>query len=333
MKIGMSVGISAREPITHNTEVVQNAEALGFDTAYIADCQLSMKDPFTAMTLAALNTSTIQLGTGVTQPVTRHPTTLACQFTALNEISNGRAVIGMGCGWTAPYSVGLKPANIKFLEEAINNIHTLCEGGEVEGPDGEPYHMPIANGRIPIYIAANQPRILQMSGRVADGLILMGGANEDFIQWQMDHVRRGAEEVGRNFDDIHMELWTNIGISDDRTQARDDVSHWATSQAETFGKWKELPDFLQPFKEDFEKAVAAYDRHEHMSSHAKHKNVVSPEFIDFVALVGTAEESLERIQKLKKVGLHGITLAFRAGSGGRKGRMEEISEGIIKHLK
>ncbi len=333
MKIGMSLGISAREPISHNTEVIQNAETLGFDTAYVADCQLSMKDPFTAMTLAAINTSTIKLGTGVTQPVTRHPTTLACQFTALQEISQGRAIIGMGCGWTAPYSVGLKPAKIKYLEEAINNIHTLCEGGEVEGPDGEPYHMPIATGRIPIYIAANQPRILQMSGRVADGLILMGGANEDFIQWQIDHVRRGAEEAGRNFDEIHLELWANIGMSEDRAQARDDVSHWATSQAETFDKWKELPDFLLPFKQDFENAGKAYDRHEHMSSHAQHKTAISPEFIDFVALVGTVEECLERIQKLQKAGLHGITLAFRAGAGGRQARMEEISRGIIKYLK
>ena len=334
MKIGMSLGISPREPITHNTEVIQNAEALGFDAAYITDVQLSMKDPYTAMTLAALNTSKIHLGTGVTQAVTRHPSTIANQFTALNEISDGRGIIGMGAGWTAAFSVGLKPAKIKYLEEAINNIHTLCEGGEVEGPDGKPYHMPIASGRIPIYVAANQPRILQMSGRCADGLILMGGANEDFLKWQMDHVRTGAEEAGRNFDDIHMELWCNIGLSDDRAQARDDVSQWAASQAETFSKWKELPYFLKPFEEDFAKASAAYDRHEHLSSHAKHKGVISDEFIDFVALVGSADECLERIKSLKeKTGLDAVTLAFKAGAGGRKARMEEISEGIIKHLK
>ena len=70
-----------------------------------------------------------------------------------------------------------------------------------------------------------------------------------------------------------------------------------------------------------------------MSSHASHKSVISPEFIDFVALVGTADECLERIQKLEKLGLHGITLAFRAGAGGRKARMEELSREIIKHLK
>ena len=333
MKVGMSLGISPREPIAHTVEVVQNAERLGFDSAWIADVQLSMKDCYIALALCAANTSTIMLSTGVTNPVTRHPTTLANGFTALNEVSNGRAIIGLGTGWTGVYSIGLKPATIAFLEESINNINTLCDGGEVAGVDGKPYHLVTASGKIPIYVAANQPRILAMCGRVADGVILMGGANPEFTKWQMDHVRRGAEEVGRDFNEIKFDLWSTIGISDDREQAREDVSHWVASQAETFSKWKFLPDFLHPFKQDFQRASDAYNRLEHMSSHAGHKGTVSPEFTDYVAIVGTVDDCLEQIQALDDLGLDGITLAFRAGAGGRLARMEEISEGIIKHLK
>ncbi len=333
MKVGVSLGISPREPISHTAEVVKNAEALGFDSAWIADVQLSMKDCYTALPLCALSTSRIMLGTGVTNPITRHPTTIACSFTALQEVSEGRALIGLGTGWTAVYSVGLKPATIKFLEQSINDINTLCDGGEVTGADGKPYRLVTATGRIPIYVAANQPRILRMCGRVADGVIMMGGANEEFTQWQIDHVRRGAEEVGRDFGEIRLHLWANIAISEDRAQARDDVSHWVASQAETFSKWKELPEFLHPFKEDFTTASEAYDRHEHMSSHAAHKGAVSDAFTDFVAIVGPRDECLERIRKLEKLGLDGVTLAFRAGAGGRQARMEEISEGIIRHLK
>ncbi|MCB1676126.1 MAG: LLM class flavin-dependent oxidoreductase, partial [Halioglobus sp.] len=69
MKIGMSLGISPREPITHAVEVVKSAEDLGFDAAYITDVQLSMKDCFAALTLCAVNTSKIKLGTGVTNPI------------------------------------------------------------------------------------------------------------------------------------------------------------------------------------------------------------------------------------------------------------------------
>jgi 5,10-methylenetetrahydromethanopterin reductase len=333
MKVGMSLGISPREPISHTVQVVQDAERLGFYSVWIADVQMSMKDCYIALALCAVNTSTIILSTGVTNPVTRHPTTLANGFTALNEVSNGRAIIGLGTGWTGVYSIGLKPAKIAYLEESINNINTLCGGGEVAGVDGKPYRLVTATGRIPIYVAANQPRILAMCGRVADGVILMGGANVEFTRWQMDHVRRGAQEVGRDVSEIKFDLWTNIAISDDRDQARDDVSHWVASQAETFNKWKQLPEFLVPFKEDFQRAGESYNRLEHMSSHASHKQSVSPEFTDYVALVGSAGECLERIHELEALGLNGVTLAFRAGAGGRLARMEEISQGIIRHLK
>lgn len=333
MKIGTSLGISPREPILHAVEVVQSAEALGFGAAYITDVQLSMKDCFAALTLCAVNTSKIKLGTGVTNPITRHPSTLACQFSGLNELSNGRAILGLGTGWTGVYPVGLKPSTIKYLEESIVNIKALCDGKEVPGGEGgEPYRMSIANGKFPIFVAANQPRILKMCGRVADGVILMGGASEEFTKWQIDLVRQGAEEVGRDFNEIELHLWAAIGINDDIAQSREDVSHWAASQAETFHKWKNLPDFLQRFKEDFQRAGAAYDRSHHLSSNAAHKSVVSDEFIDFVAFTGNSEQCLESIKNLGKLGLQGVTLSFRAGAGGRQARMEEISEKIIKRL-
>jgi len=331
MEVGLSLGISQREPILHNVEVVQQAEALGSDRAWIADVQLSMKDCFTALALCAVNTSTIKLSTGVTNPITRHPSILANTFTALNEVSNGRAIVGLGTGWTGVFPIGLKPATIKKMEESIITIRKLCSGEEVPGGERGPYKMVTGKGPIPIFIAANQQRMLRMCGRVADGVILMGGANEEFTSWQIDLVRQGAEEVGRSMDEIKLHLWANISLSDDREKARDDVSHWVASQAETFSKWRELPEFLEPYTADFEAASKSYDRLEHMSQHASHKRVVSGELIDYLALVGTAEECLARIRKLEPLGLHGVTLAFRAG--GRKERMEELHEGIIKPLK
>ncbi len=331
MKIGLSLGISHREPISHTVEIIETAEELEFNSVWVADCQLSMKDCYTALVLAAVKTSKILLGTGVTNPVTRHPTTLANTFAALQEVSNGRAMLGLGSGWTAVFSIGLKPATIKQLEKAIVDIKKLSSGQEIEGMDGIPYNLLVAKGPIPIYVAANQPRILRMSGRVADGVILMGGANTEFTQWQIDHVRRGAEEVGRSLDDIKLDLWTTISMSEDRKEAIADVRHWVASQAETFSQWKKLPDFLRPYRKDLELAGEAYNRLEHMSRHAGHRDSVSPELVEYLALVGPPEECLRRIRELKNLGLDGITQAFRAG--GRKETMEALHEKIIKPLK
>ena len=330
MKIGVSLGISSREPIQHTVEVVQSAEALGFDSTWIADVQLSMKDCFAALTLCAVNTSKILLGTGVTNPITRHPTTIANTFTALKELSDDRAVIGIGTGWTAVYSVGEKPSTIKQLERAIVDIRSLCAGEEVEGSDSSNYRLVTATGKIPIYIAANQPRMLRLAGRVADGVILMGGANAEFTAWQIDHVRRGAEEAGRNMGDISLDLWAAIGLADDREQAVGEVRHWVASQAETFNKWRELPDFLRPFEDEFKAAGKAYDRHEHMSQHAGHAGSVSTELVEYLSFVGEADDCLAQIRNLEPLGLNRVTLAFRAG--GRQQRMEAIHEGIIAPL-
>jgi 5,10-methylenetetrahydromethanopterin reductase len=332
MKVGVSLGISPREPIMHTVEVVQQAEALGFDSAWIADVQLSMKDCFSALTLCAVNTSTIELTTGVTNPVTRHPSTIASAFTGLQELSNGRALIGIGSGWNAVFSVGLKPSTIKHLEDSIIQIRTLCSGEEVSGgEEGRNYRLTTARGAMPIYVAANQPRMLQMAGRVADGVILMGGANKEFTAWQIDHVRIGAEQAGRDMADIKLDLWATISMSDDRAQAIDDVSHWVASQAESFDKWRNLPDFLLPYVEEFKSAAGAYNRLEHMSQHATHKTTVSPELVDYLAVVGTPEQCLARIRDVETLGLDGVTLSFRAG--GRQQTMEALSDKIIRHLK
>jgi 5,10-methylenetetrahydromethanopterin reductase len=331
--IGTSLGISPREPITHSVEVVQNAENLGFDSAWIADVQLSMKDCYTAMPLMAVATDKILIGTGVTNPITRDPTTIANSFTALNEISEGRAICGIGTGWTGVYSIGKKPSTIANLERSINDIHTLTEGGEIMGPHGLDYRLTTHNGRVKIFVAANQPRILRMCGRVADGVIMMGGANEEFTKWQIDLVKEGAAEVGRDIKDITLHLWAAIGMNEDKVQGREDVSHWAASQAETFSKWKQTPEFLEKWRPDFTAASEAYDRLEHMSSHASHKGVLSPEFIDWVSFTGGPEECRDQIKKLQALGIDGVTLAFRAGAGGRLARMQELSREIIEHFK
>ena len=335
MKVGVSLGISPREPITHTVDVVKNAEDLGFDSAWIADCQLSMQDCYSALPLCAVNTSSILLGTGVTNPVTRHPTTIACSFTAINQLSDGRARhrhrIGLDRGLFHRPQAGDHQAPGKVDQRHPHALRGR-RGGRARRQPLPPGDPPPAASRFSS--PPTTPKILQMSGRVADG------GHPDGRRQRGVHVLadrpasgKGRRTSGGTSRTSSCTCGRRSGLGEDRDQARDDVSHWVASQAESFAKWKHTPSFLLPFVKDFKRASEAYDRHEHMSSHATHKTVVSPEFTDFVALVGTADECLERIRNLEKLGLEGITLAFRAGAGGRQARMEELSDKIIKHLK
>src|SRR5438309_10856885 len=84
----------------------KRAEALGFEAVFFADSQMNNVDPYQAMALCAVNTKRIRFGTAVTNMVYRDPTITANSFVTLNEISQGRAIIGVGSGDGPVYRLG-----------------------------------------------------------------------------------------------------------------------------------------------------------------------------------------------------------------------------------
>src|SRR5262245_12276706 len=113
-----------------------------------------MKDCFVGLALCALNTTRIRLGPGVLNPVTRHPAVLANAMSAIQEVSEGRALLGLGGGHTAVYSLGLRPAPIAQLGESIRLMRALLAGEEYSA-----MRLTVTQGPVPIYVAANQPRM------------------------------------------------------------------------------------------------------------------------------------------------------------------------------
>jgi 5,10-methylenetetrahydromethanopterin reductase len=322
---GISIGISPRESFEHTVEIVKTAERLGFDSVWIADVHLSMKNCFIGLALCAVQTERILLGTGVLNPVSRHPVVLANAMSGIQELSRGRAAIGIGGGYSSVYPLGLKPATIDQMRQSILLMRALM-AGETYEYEGVPIGMTVGKPGVPIYVAANQPRMLRLAGEVADGAILMGGANAEFTRWQIEQVRQGAAAAGRNPDAIKLDLWFSMSVSDDRDQAEDDVRPWVASQADTFHRWKELPGFLEPYREDFARAAAAYNRLEHVSRHAEHKQAVSRTLVNMLAVAGTPAECRQRLHELSGLGLNRMTVAIIGG--GRQERMRVIAEQI-----
>src|SRR6266704_2284521 len=150
----VSVGISPRQSFDNWASFMAGLEAEGVRRAWVIDSQLAMKDVYAGLVVAALNTTRIGLGTGVTNAVTRHPTVTANAIAAVAEISNGRAILGLGAGDSALYGIGLKPQKVAEVEEAIAFFRTRLDSGT------------------PIYLAVSQQRMCELAGRVADGAIV-----------------------------------------------------------------------------------------------------------------------------------------------------------------
>ena len=323
------MGISPREPIERFATLSKLAEQYDFTVAWLGDSQLIFKNPYVAMTLAARETERIRIGPGVTPLVTRNFTEIANAISGINEVSDGRAILGLGVGDSAARPIGLKPATLAQLREELIAIRGLNEGEEIEF-NGRSIRMRPFTGRIPIYISASQPKMLQLAGAVADGVIVLGTADRSLTEWQLKYIDAGLEESGRDRQDITIDLWLGIAVADDMEDGRQEVRPYATSQARWFSRWKNLPDVLKRFEGELHEAYQAYDFYYHVSRQGDHNQIISDELVELVAVVGPPEKCAADIRELSELSIDRIS--FLNVPGGRERHLEQLGEEVLPLL-
>ena len=332
LRVGLSLGVSAREPLVRVSRLAARIEEAGFDRLWFVDYQLPMKDCFVAMTLAATATHRLQLGPGVANPRTRHLSVLANSMNAIHELSQGRALLGLGTGHTAVYGVGLRPATVAETERAVVALKRLGDGEEVD-TDGKPYRLltRAVASRPPLYVAATQGRMLNLAGRLADGVILMGAADGDFTRWQLERIHEGLAEAGRGRHEIDIELWTAVSVGRPALAVRD-VKAWAAAEARVLSRWKgDLPGGLGRFSAEFTRAEQEYAFSDHLSVPGHNAELISDELAMRLAVAGEPEDCARRLRELADLGLDGITLTLL--SGGREQRLARMAAELLPALR
>ena len=329
MELAVSLGISPRQPLTAFAEQVAELEAEGVGRVWLIDSQLAMKDVYAGLILAAQRTSRMLLGTGVTNPLTRHPTVTACAIAAVAEVSGGRAALGLGAGDSAVYGVGWQPARVAQVEAAVRFLRAVLRGDEAEW-EGRAHRLPYAPGAVPVWVAASQRRMCAMAGRAADGVILMGPATEEFVSRQVGWVADGLREAGRPRSSIEIQLVTTTSAGEDRDRALDDVRSWASTEARLIADFAEMPAGLEAFEDEIRSARDQYDYSSHLSTRAGHRHAVSDELAAALAVAGTPEECAQRIAGLLAAGIDGCI--FPLPGGGRRERLRVLRDQVLSRL-
>ena len=201
----------------------KKVEEDGFDFLWVPDTPLLAglwRDVFMHLTCAALETSKIYLGPGVTNPITRHPVTVASAIVTLNEVSNGRAELPYGTGYSSAYIVGKNSATLKQMREAAILWREIFTGKRAQ-LGGLEIELNIPYPDIPIIMAASGPKALQTAGEVADGVLIMVGAHPGCVEWALEHVEAGMTKAGRSRRDLHRSLVITACIDDNRQRAID----------------------------------------------------------------------------------------------------------------
>jgi 5,10-methylenetetrahydromethanopterin reductase len=327
--LAVSVGISPRQTLASWADLAAELEAEGVGGLWLIDSQLAMKDVYAGLLLAAQHTSRMLLGTGVTNPLTRHPTVTACAIAAVAEVSGGRAALGLGAGDSAVQGIGWSPARVTQVEAAVRFLRAVLRGDEGEW-EGRTYRLPYASGPVPVWLAASQRRMCTLAGRVADGVILMGPATEAFVSRQVGWVADGLREAGRPREAIEVRLVATTSAHENPARALDDVRSWASTEARLIAGWASLPAGLEPFGQEIRAAHAEYDYVHHLSTRARHRQTVSDELTGALAVAGTPGECVRRIAGLLGTGIDGCI--FPLLGGGRRERLRVLRDDVLAHL-
>ena len=329
MGISISIGISPRESLADWTRFTGELEQRGVDELWLIDSQLAMKDAYIGLALAAAQTENMRLGTGVSNLITRHPTVTANAIAAIAELSEGRALLGLGAGDSAVYGLGERPSKVAEVEEGLEFFGAVLDGREGTW-QGRGYTLAQEVPRTPVYLAVSRPRMCRLAGRLADGVIVMGPAQPDLLATQLGWISEGIEEAGRSRSDVRVCFIATLSARDDREAALADVRSWASAQARLQAGVKELPPSLEPFRDEIAKAKEDYDYGEHLSTRARHQTTVSDELVRTLAISGTAEECVERARALLETGVD--DLVFPLLGGGRLERLAVLTEQIAPEV-
>ena len=205
------------------------AEEKGYESIWIAE-HYFYRDAFSILGSIALKTKRIRLATGVINPYTRHPALIAMTIATLDELSNGRAILGIGTG--VPYwikeQMGINMKNpVLTMRESILIIKKLLTGenvtyaGKSISVRGIQIGFRVAQSNIPIYLAAIGKKMLQLAGEVADGVIFTAGCSLKYVKSAIDNIKMGARKVGRDLSDIDIAALLICSVHSDSKKAKD----------------------------------------------------------------------------------------------------------------
>jgi probable F420-dependent oxidoreductase len=311
----MQFGITLKPDISIERIVglAKQAEEAGFEYGWMFDSHVLWMEPYPLMTMMALNTKRMRLGTCVTNPATRDLTVTASLFATLNLISGGRMELGIGRGDSSRRVMGKKPVSWSQLETAVKEFRDLTSGKEVLH-DGQPTRISWAKDSPPVWIAGYGPKVLHMAGRVADGIILQF-ADPALIEWCMSFVNEGAKAAGRDPKSIEVMAAAPVWVSDDLKIARERVRWFpalvSNHVMDLIRQYQ--PEDLPPALTSFVQDRGSYDYQHHCEVGSDNADFVSDEVIDRFCLIGPAEAHRAKLKALQAVGVTQFNIYLMCG--------------------
>jgi 5,10-methylenetetrahydromethanopterin reductase len=307
------------------------AENNGFSNLWVTD-HFGNRNVYVTLASAALYTNRITFGTGVTNPWMVNPVITAQAITTLNELAPGRVVLGMGAGdKTTLEAVGVEMAKpLTAVKEAIEIFRKMTTGesvvyqGEIFKIAGARFNFKPKN-KIPVYIGAQGPKMLEMAGKVGDG-VLINASHPSDVGYAVKMATEGMRQANKSSNDVDIAAYTSFSINEDVKKAMK-----AATPVVAFIVAGSPPAVLEKHGIDMAKADELRSALK-ANDFAKAFAAVTPEMIGAFSICGTPDMCIERISELHKIGISQFVVGSPIGTN-VKNAIKLIGDKVLPHFK
>jgi alkanesulfonate monooxygenase SsuD/methylene tetrahydromethanopterin reductase-like flavin-dependent oxidoreductase (luciferase family) len=282
-------------------ERVRKAEELGYDSVYVT--HIAARDSLTVLMAYAAATERVKIGTGVVPIYSRTPVAMAQTAATIDEYSGGRMVLGMGVSHRVTvenwYGTTIERP-LKAMREYVG-ILRACFAGE-DPPPGELFqtafrfmgYQPRAD--LPIYVSALQPRMLELAGEIADGVVLWlcnPGYIRDVV---IPHVRAGRERAGKTLDGFDVVAAVPSAVTDDEDAA------YEVMRTDLITYWS-LPFYRAMIEgSGFGDDISAFDAGMQAGDVDRARGAISDRFLESLTAIGSGDDVRAGVARYAEAG-------------------------------
>lgn len=256
--------------------------------------------------MAANATSRVRLGPTVTNAITRHQAVAASAIAAIDELSGGRAFLGIGSGDSAILNLGLRPTRLAALHEYVQALRTILSGQTFEYK-GKPIHVQWSEKTVPILMSAEGPKALALAGGIADAVIVHSGLTRDILADTIGKIREGERAAGRPEGSADVWAFAKCNIADRREDAIGEIKMALAASAHHAFRFtlegKNVPEDLR------ESVMALQGEVEHEKVGETRNAALSDELglTEFLAerfaVAGTPAKCLAKVRTIQEAGV------------------------------
>lgn len=305
----MRVGVTLQgvdDPATFG-ELARWIEQLGYDDLWLTDSSLHAGEVYVYATLALAATTRLRVGTAVTNPITRHPAITANAAATLHRLAPGRFVCGIGVGDSPLPEIGLRPAKISTLVEAVALMRRLWQGETLDGDVGrwrfDSAHLHAAPGaELPVHWAASGPKTLAAAGEHADGVILLAGLFPEGLEFAREAIAAGRERGGRP--EFATTAFLYGSIREEESTALDEarsIAAWFPQVSPQYARLAGMSEEL------IESVRAAYGGGEFQKA-KEAASLIDDEIVRKVAFAGTPATTAAKLDWLRSEGFDAVSV-------------------------